>query len=216
MLNTWVIAAHGMVVTDPPPSSSKVQEITIPKNTIVIMPCFSTYTYCDWTISAKIHALVTNTMLPKLLNATHKTSISEYVNYLYDVVGEYMNEFCIFIDKCPNIKFETSKEESKKAFSYVGKIKPYSRTKSKTFVNTRSIKESYLNGIISKLDVTRSRKNNFHIVIVHTCAVSPNLSTDFKFENGIPLSIQGDTTKIINPDIIKIFTSRIKPDIIIT
>lgn len=197
-VKTWVIAAHGNILTD---DKYAIEEITLPMNVIVIMPCFSTFTYCDRKTSAALHSLVSNVVLPTRVS---KATISQYIEFVYQSIGEHMNEFCIFVDKCPNIQFKATRQEAREVFTYVGQVK----TK-KGFVNTSMVKTNNLGGIVSQISKTRGGKTGLHIMIVHTCAVSPHFTTDFQFSNGIPISVKhADGSKVINPILYDIISSR--------
>lgn len=197
-VKTWIIAAHGNILTD---DKYKIEEIILPSNVIVIMPCFSNFTYCDRKTSAALHSIVSNMVLPTKVS---NTTISQYIEFVYQAVGEHMNDFCIFVDKCPNIQFKATRQESREVFTYVGQIKTR-----KGFVNTSMVKTNSLGGIVSQISKTRGGKTGLHIMIIHTCAVSPHFTTDFQFSNGIPISVKGtDGTKVINPMLYDIISSR--------
>lgn len=114
-MQTYLIMAHGAHC---PAMKHNAEVLTLPDNVVVIMNCDDSYMYATREFDAACWAFVTDKDLHLSLRKK-RFRVKQFARYLEKIsqltISKKMNNFCIFVDKCPNLVLQNEDEHWRSA-----------------------------------------------------------------------------------------------------
>ena len=168
LIDTWIISAHGCLVTDNTKEEPQPKYIDIPDNCAVIMLCTNEKAKTNKIIDMWNQISQKNVGWNKYIE--NKLDIDDFIilffmnlkNYFH--ASDLYNTFCLFTDKVPLLYIKASKFDAKQMYCGYSRLGPDTKT-----------------------NKTRNMQNNFHILIINTCASSEMLKDTISFQS-IPIN----------------------------
>jgi hypothetical protein len=197
MINNYLVSSHG--IQSCPFGNNQTEIISLPENVVVIMNCYNTEIVASAEIDSRIWELAFFDIFTEMKNIKSYTlsDILSILDYYFRLLDKALNfdgnEYCMFVNECPNLLFSAEMEKFRSGFytlpikeiSYTNKQDLFKRSiniTNKDFANFRELLQKYQpkNGEYNNHDIGKYIHSNLGIKGTSVMKfLTPDLQTPF-------------------------------------